>query len=97
METKFNIVSHEAISRNYLQLHIQSNGKPCGSVDFIAEKVNFNISYRWNFFKGMEAIKDIELQYSGGNLIFRFANKKSLVFGCTAEIYKTIRIYCALL
>lgn len=38
METKFNIVSHEAISRNYLQLHIQTNDKPCGSVDFIAER-----------------------------------------------------------
>lgn len=93
METKLKIVLHEIFSENYLRLHVQSDSKACGSVDFIGEKINFNISCRRNFFKGMEVIKNIEWEYTGEKLIFIFRNGKNLAFSCNPEMFATISRY----
>lgn len=45
------IVSHEHIRGDCLRLNIQQGGQPCGSVDFIGDKVNFNISGKASFLK----------------------------------------------
>jgi hypothetical protein len=68
MTTIPEITSHENITEQYLQLNIETDDLPCGSIDFISEKINFNIIGR-SFFKGMVAIKDIQLEYRDGKLI----------------------------
>lgn len=46
------ITSHDMISEHYLRLNISSAGRPSGSIDFISEEINFNITGQ-SFFKGM--------------------------------------------
>ncbi|MDR6786640.1 hypothetical protein ABIE26_005174 [Pedobacter africanus] len=86
------ITSHDMISENYLRLNIESSNSPCGSIDFISEKVNFNIIGS-SFFKGMVAIKDIELEYKDGKLIFIFKNKKNLEFNCNSKEYEKAKTH----
>ena len=89
MTTIPEIASHENITEHYLRLNIESGNQPSGSIDFISEKINFNISGRY-FFKGMVAIKDTELEYKDGKLIFIFKNKKNLVFSCSLEEFEKV-------
>lgn len=81
--------SHDVISENYLRLNISSGGLPIGSIDFISEKINFNISGR-SFFKGMAAINQLELEYSDGKLIFIFKNKKNLALNCSLKEFEKV-------
>lgn len=83
------ITSHDMISENYLRLNISSGGLSRGSIDFISEKINFNISGR-SFFKGMTAINQLELEYSDGKLIFIFKNKKNLEFNCSLKEFEKV-------
>jgi len=92
MATSLEITSHENIKQHYLRLNIKTNDHPCGSIDFISEKVNFNIIGS-SFFKGMVAIKDIELEYKDGKLIFIFKNKKNLEFYCNSKEYEKVRTH----
>ncbi|MFA4870761.1 MAG: hypothetical protein WC623_21370 [Pedobacter sp.] len=89
MTTIPEIASHENITEHYLRLNIEKDNLPCGSIDFISEKINFNISGRY-FFKGMVVIEDTKLEYSNGRLIFIFKNKKNLVFSCSLEEFEKV-------
>lgn len=89
MATSLEITSHENITEDYLRLNIESGKQPCGSIDFISEKVNFNIIGS-SFFKGMVAIKDIELEYKDGKLIFIFKNKKNLALNCSLKEFEKV-------
>lgn len=89
-ETKLKIASHEIVNEEYLRLEFYSANNPCGSIDFIKEKVNFNISCRANFFKGMEMLKNIKMIYEDEKLAFKFRNNKSLVLHCPLAIYSII-------
>ncbi|QIH37087.1 hypothetical protein G6053_13585 [Sphingobacterium sp. DR205] len=86
------ITSHDMISENYLRLNISSGGLSRGSIDFISEKINFNISGR-SFFKGMTAINQLELEYSDGKLIFIFKNKKNLEFNCSLKEFEKVNAH----
>lgn len=92
MVTRLKIISHEFISEEYLRLHVLARSQPCGTIDLIAEKINFNIVGKY-FFKGMEAIKDIELTYSEGKLIFKFRNSKNLTVSCDMTAFTTISMH----
>ncbi|SUI96920.1 Uncharacterised protein [Sphingobacterium spiritivorum] len=76
------IKSCAVIEEAYLRCYIESSNQQCGSVDFISEKINFNISGKNIFYKGMDSIKNIRLEYRDEILIFTFRNKKSLTFNC---------------
>ncbi|SMC36974.1 hypothetical protein SAMN04488524_0007 [Pedobacter africanus] len=89
MTTIPEIASHENITEHYLRLNIETNDLPCGSIDFVSEKINFNICGRC-LFKGMVAIKDIQLEYKDGKLIFIFKNKKNLRFNCSLKEFETV-------
>lgn len=86
------ITSHDMLSERYLRLNISSGGQLCGSIDFISEKINFNIIGP-SFFKGMVAIKDIELEYKDGKLVFLFQNKKNLEFNCNSKEYEKAKTH----
>ncbi|WP_454880797.1 hypothetical protein [Sphingobacterium detergens] len=92
MATSLEISSLENIKQDYLRLNIESGKQPCGSIDFISEKVNFNIIGS-SFFKGMVAIKDIELEYKDGKLIFIFKNKKNLPINCSLEEFEKAKTH----
>jgi len=92
MATSLEISSLENIKQDYLRLNIKTNDHPCGSIDFISEKVNFNIIGS-SFFKGMVAIKDIELEYKDGKLIFIFKSKKNLPINCNLEEFEKVSVH----
>ena len=78
MATVLKIALYENIMENYLRLNIKTNDQHCGSIDFISEKVNFNIIGS-SFFKGMVAIKDLELEYKDGKKLWKHAVYKKRV------------------
>lgn len=92
MTTVPKITSHENITEHYLKLNIETDHLTSGSVDFISEKINFNITGRY-FFKGMVAIKNIQLEYNDGKLIFIFDSKKKLMFNCSSEGFEKVSIH----
>ncbi|MGJ1528013.1 hypothetical protein ACR79H_20335 [Sphingobacterium spiritivorum] len=77
----------------HLRCYIESSNQQCGSVDFISEKINFNISGKNIFYKGMDSIKNIRLEYRDEILIFTFRNKKSLSFNCGINEFEKISDY----
>ncbi|SDD26722.1 hypothetical protein [Niabella drilacis] len=86
------IGAHEITSGNYLRLHVCSGINSCGSIDFIGEKINFNI-VDGSFFKGMEAIRNVGLAYREGKLIFTFRNRKNLEFRCAIEAFEAVHTH----
>ncbi|WP_313492031.1 MULTISPECIES: hypothetical protein [Sphingobacterium] len=92
MSTKLRIISHEIVKEGYLRLDVVYKSRSCGTIDIIAEKINFNIPGKY-FFKGMEAIKNIELEYTEGELVFTFRNRKSLAFSCDMTAFTAISMY----
>ncbi|PRD54742.1 hypothetical protein [Sphingobacterium gobiense] len=91
--TALEIRTHEIITENYLRLQVYSGNTPCGTIDFIGEKINFNIVGKY-FFKGMEAIRNIKLEYKKEEiLVFKFRNSKSLAVSCDMTALKSIRMY----
>ncbi|MDF2515137.1 MAG: hypothetical protein K0R59_433 [Sphingobacterium sp.] len=92
MPTKLKIISHEFVNESYLRLEIVSGNQPCGTIDLITEKANFNITGKY-FYKGMETIKNIQLEYKGKELVFTFRNKKHLLFTCDRTVFTIIRTY----
>ncbi|WP_312553362.1 hypothetical protein [Empedobacter brevis] len=89
-KTKLEIVSYENIKEDYLRLHIQQNNRPCGTVDFISDKINFTISCQKNFFKGMETIRNCSCDCKEGALRFMFNNKQQLTFRCCTAVFEHI-------
>lgn len=83
------IISLDNISADYLRLNIESDNKPSGSIDFISEKINFNITGT-SFFKGMVPIRNIDLEFKDGKLIFIFDSKKRLLFDCSLEGFEKV-------
>lgn len=81
------------MNRSYLRLNIQTGMQPCGSVDFISDKINFNISGKSFSFKGMDSIKNITFQYGEGRLVFVFKNTKSLSFNCSVKDVEKVRAH----
>ena len=92
MQTRLRIISLEFVSEHYLQLKVVSGSQPCGAVDLISEKINFNIVGR-HFFKGMETIKNIQSEYKEDILVFTFRNKKHLSFNCDRTTFTKIHAY----
>lgn len=91
MQYTISIKSHASLGETYLQFHIENENSPCGTIDFIAEKINFNISCNRLIFKGMERIKELSLEYKDESLVFIFSNEKKLsVNGSTAVFEKMI-------
>lgn len=90
MAAVFEITSHEIIKEDYFRLMVQSDNRPCGFVDFIADKVNFNISCKNDFFKGMESIVNITFKYEKDRLFVVFKNKRPMVFTCKVKILEQI-------
>lgn len=89
MPDSIEIKSYEMIGKDHIIFLAENNGSPCGSIDFISEKINFNISSNRFIFKGMEYIKNLSLEYQDENLLFTFSNKKRLsVNGSTAVFEK---------
>lgn len=83
------IKSYKIIDKGYVIFYLENNGSPCGSIDFISGKINFNISCNRLIFKGMERIKELSLEYKDESLVFIFSNKKKLsVNGSTAIFEK---------
>ncbi|EFK58948.1 hypothetical protein ACFU8T_15185 [Sphingobacterium spiritivorum] len=76
------IKSCAIIEEAHLRCYIESSNQKCGSVDFISEKINFNISGKNIFYKGMESIKNIRFDYKDEILVFTFSNNKSMSFNC---------------
>ena len=83
------IISLDDISADYLRLNIESDNKPSGVIDFISEKINFNIIGP-SFFKGMVPIRNIDLEFKDGKLIFIFDSKKKLSFDCSLEGFEKV-------
>jgi len=92
MSTNLKITSHELVNEGYLRLDVVAGNQPCGTIDFIGEKINFNILGR-SFFKGMEVIKNVELVYREGRLVFTFWNGKSLAFDCSLEEFEAVKAH----
>lgn len=86
------IISLDDISTDYLRLNIQSDNKPSGSIDFISEKINFNITGP-SFFKGMVPIRNIDLEFKDGKLVFIFDSKKTLLFNCNLAAFERINTH----
>lgn len=87
------IVSYEHISEDYLRLIIQKGGQSCGSIDFIGDKVNFNISGKSEFFKGAERIAHIAFSFIADDVVFLFSNKQKLVIYCYPEALQEINLH----
>lgn len=92
MPKKLRIISYELVNEGYLRLDVVSGSQPCGSIDLIGEKINFNITGRY-FFKGMETIKNIHIDYHKGELIFIFGNKKQLRLGSDRTVFTAISVF----
>lgn len=90
MQPAIEIKSTEIIGNKQLICYIENKDSPCGSIDFISEKINFNISGASFSFKGMEYIKNITLEYTPEELVFIFSNKKKLLVNCHLRIYEKI-------
>ncbi|MDA3613401.1 hypothetical protein [Polluticaenibacter yanchengensis] len=78
------------LDQRYLRLQVETGNRPCGAIDFIAGKINFNISSGTFIFKGMEHIKDITFEYKAGNLVFIFSNTKTLSVECRMDFFEKI-------
>lgn len=89
MLTKLKIISHEFINGDYLRLNVACGNQPCGTIDLIAKKINFNIVGK-HFFKGMVSMNGIELEYQQEALVFTFRNRKRLAFNCDTIVFTTI-------
>ncbi|MGU9937911.1 hypothetical protein ACNFNZ_04945 [Empedobacter brevis] len=89
-KTQLEIVSYENIKEDYLRLHIQQDNRPCGTVDFISDKINFTISCQKDFFKGMETIRNCSCDYKEGTLRFMFNNTQQLTFQCCTAVFEHI-------
>ncbi|GAA4178989.1 hypothetical protein [Sphingobacterium ginsenosidimutans] len=89
MPTILKIISHELVNKDYLRLNVVSGIQSCGSIDIMYGKINFNIGGKY-FFKGMEFIKNVELEYKGEQLVFLFRNGRNLAINCTKEEFSTI-------
>ena len=87
------IKSCAVIEEAYLRCYIESGNQQCGSVDFISEKINFNIYGKNIFYKGMDNIKNIRLEYRDEMLVFTFMNKKSLALNCGMKEFGKISDY----
>lgn len=84
------IKSHEILDKDHLRCFVENKNSPCGAIDFIADKVNFNISCKRIFFKGMDNIKNIILNYENEKLVFTLSNKKTLSFKCNPKEFEAI-------
>lgn len=83
------ITSNKIIKEAYLQLNITAGEGECGTIDFISNKINFNIVGQYSY-KGIEMIKNIELEYTEGRLIFIFKNKKNFTFYCSVHEFEKV-------
>ncbi|WP_270089878.1 hypothetical protein [Sphingobacterium sp. SYP-B4668] len=92
MPTNLKIISHELMDKEYLRLYVVSGSQPCGTIDLISEKINFNIVGKY-FFKGMSAIKNIALKHSEERLVFKFGNSKSLSVGCDMTAFTAVSMH----
>jgi len=90
MSATISIKSHEVIDKGHVRFNVENKSSPCGSIDFISGKINFNISCSGFVFKGMEYIKDISLEFKDESLVFTFSNKKSLSVDGSTAIFETM-------
>lgn len=83
-------IAHETTNEDYLRLIMTKGDSSCGFVDFIAEKVNFNISGEKVIFKGMENISNMKYTYKNDKLVLLFNNKQTIGFDCNPELFEKI-------
>ncbi len=84
------IKSYEVLSKEQLRFYVLQDNNQCGYIDFIADKINFNISCKRNFFKGMDKLKNITLNYEKEKVAFTLSNKKTLSFKCSTAVFEHI-------
>ncbi|MGJ1432807.1 hypothetical protein ACR79M_14625 [Sphingobacterium spiritivorum] len=87
------ITSCAVLEEAHLRCYVENNNQECGSVDFISEKINFNISGKNIFYKGMESIKNIRFDYKDEILVFTFSNNKSMSFNCGIKEFGEINAH----
>lgn len=89
----YEIKVYEILDQRHLKLYIADNNGPCGSIDFIADKINFNISCKRNLFKGMEPIQKIQSNYQKEQLVITLSNKETLSFKCSVQVFEQINAH----
>lgn len=87
------IKSVENIDTNYLRAEIYSNKKKCGFIDFIEGKVNINISYKSNGFKGLLFLKESEFSFNDNKLTIISNKKRLLNFICNPQSFELIELH----
>lgn len=82
------ITSHENKAEDYIRLNIQTHDKPCGYIDIIADKINFNISFENVFFKGIESINKNTIEYRENNLLFKLKDGQQMSYKCCPKAFE---------
>lgn len=82
------IKPYEVLSKEQLRFYVLQDNNSCGAIDFIADKMNFNIYCKRNFFKGMDKLKNIILNYEKEKVAFILSNKKALSFKCSTAVFE---------
>ncbi|GEM_PF-911228 len=94
MHTKIlEIKSYEIPDPRHLKFYVENSNEKCGSIDFIADKINFNISCKRPLFKGMEPIKNIKFHYQNQQLVFTLSNKKALSLKCSVQVLEQMNAH----
>jgi hypothetical protein len=84
------ITSHENKAEDHIRLNIQTDDKTCGYIDIIADKINFNISFKNVSFKGIESIDKNTIEYRESRLLFKFKDGQQMYYRCCPKAFEII-------
>lgn len=86
---ELHVHTQEQINDHYLRLDMLWENQPCGTIDLIAGKINFNLLGK-KFFKGMAFLDSLQIEHDGERCIVLFQGGKTLIFGCRTETFSAI-------